>query len=89
MFDLDRELFVDKSVLAAGSKVFQSYFQDEHVQTIEILDVSPDEMMELLRFLYPQFQCTIHQQNVTILLILGKNFFRCVDMTTTNESSLR
>jgi hypothetical protein len=69
---LDKELYVDKSVLAGGSKVFQSYFEDEHIDSIEILDVSPNEMIELLQFLYPQFQCTISNQNVTILLILGR-----------------
>lgn len=45
-------------------------------------------MIELLRFLYPQFQCTIHQQNVTILLILGKNLFDCVDPATIIQLSL-
>ncbi|CAF5055410.1 unnamed protein product, partial [Rotaria magnacalcarata] len=66
----DKELYVDKSVLAAGSKVFQSYFQDANIDSIEILDVTPDEMIELLQFLYPQFRCTINNDNVTILLIL-------------------
>jgi hypothetical protein len=73
---LDKELYVDKSVLAAGSKVFQSYFQDENIDSIEILDVTPNEMIELLQFLYPQFHCTINNQNVTILLILGRNIFK-------------
>ncbi len=75
-FVLDKELHVDKSVLAAGSKVFQSYFQDENIDLIEILDVTPNEMIELLQFLYPQFRCTINNQNVTILLILGRNLFK-------------
>ena len=69
----DKELYVDKSVLAASSKVFQSYFQDDKIDSIEILDVTPNEMIELLQFLYPQFHCTINNENVTILLILGKN----------------
>jgi hypothetical protein len=64
---------VDKSVLTVASRVFQNYFRDEAVDSIEILDVSAAEMMELLRFLYPQFRCTIDNQNVTILFILGKN----------------
>jgi hypothetical protein len=33
-------------------------------------------MIELLQFLYPQFQCTINNDNVTMLLILGKNILR-------------
>ena len=70
--DPGRELFVDKSILSASSKVFRSYFHDENVDTIEILDVAPNEMIELLQFLYPQFQCTINNQNVTLLLILGR-----------------
>jgi len=73
-FLLDKELYVDKSVLAAGSKIFGSYFQDTHLDSIELLDVTADEMIELLQFLYPQFRCTIHNENVTILLILGKIF---------------
>ncbi|CAF3396040.1 unnamed protein product [Rotaria sp. Silwood1] len=72
----DKELYVDKSVLAAGSKVFQSYFQDENIDSIEILDVSTSEMIELLQFLYPQFRCTINNDNVTILLVLGNKFLR-------------
>jgi len=74
LFFLDKQLYVDKSVLAAGSKVFQSYFQDENIDSIEILDITPNEMIELLQFLYPQFQCTINNQNVTILLILAHRF---------------
>ncbi|CAF0841000.1 unnamed protein product [Rotaria sordida] len=70
----DKELYVDKSVLAAGSKIFHSYFQDENIDSIEILDVSPNEMIELLQFLYPQFRCTINNDNVTILLILAHRF---------------
>ena len=73
MHILDKELYVDKSVLAAGSKVFESYLQDENIDSIEVLDVTPYEMIELLQFLYPQFQCTINNDNVTILLILGRN----------------
>ena len=69
---LDKELYVDKSVLAIGSKVFQTYFQDENIDSIEILDVTPNEMIELLQFFYPQFQCTINNENITTLLILGK-----------------
>lgn len=74
-FHLDKELFVDKSVLAAGSKVFRSYFDDENVDTIELLDVSPEDLIELLRFVYPQFECSINNENVTILLILGRTGF--------------
>ncbi|CAF3552778.1 unnamed protein product [Rotaria socialis] len=70
----DKELYVDRSVLAAGSKVFQSYFQDANMDSIEILDVTPDEMIELLQFLYPQFRRTINNDNVTILLILAHRF---------------
>ncbi|UJR21097.1 hypothetical protein I4U23_024197 [Adineta vaga] len=70
----DKELHVDKSVLAVGSKVFQSYLQDETIESIEILDISANEMIELLQFLYPQFRCTINNQNVTILLILAYRF---------------
>jgi len=70
----DKQLYVDKSILAASSKVFQSYFQDENIDSIEILDITPNEMIELLQFLYPQFQCTINNQNVTILLILAHRF---------------
>lgn len=76
MFFLDKELYVDKSVLAAGSKIFHSYFQDENLDSIEILDVTSNEMIELLQFLYPQFHCTIHNQNITILLILGRIKFK-------------
>ena len=65
---------MDKSVLAVGSKVFQTYFQDENLDSIEIIDVTPNEMIELLQFLYPQFQCTISNENVTILLILSHRF---------------
>jgi hypothetical protein len=72
----DKELFVDKSDLATGSKVFQSYFQDETIDSIEILDVTPNEMIELLQFVYPQFHCTINNQNVTILLILGIGYIQ-------------
>ena len=68
----EKELFVDKSVLSAGSKVFQSYLMDENIDTIELLDVSAEEMLELLRFVYPQFECTITNDNVTILLVLGR-----------------
>jgi hypothetical protein len=70
----DKQLYVDKSVLAASSKVFQSYFQNENIDSIEILDITPNEMIELLQFLYPQFQCTINNQNITILLILANRF---------------
>ncbi|CAF0968664.1 unnamed protein product [Adineta steineri] len=70
----DKQLYVDKSVLAIGSKVFHKYIQDETINSIEIIDVSPNEMIELLRFLYPQFHCTINNQNVTILLILAYRF---------------
>ena len=38
-------------------------------------------MIELLQFLYPQFQCTISNQNVTILLILGRIRFEPLDQT--------
>ena len=64
---------MDKSVLAAASKVFQNYFQDDQLDSIEILDVTLNEMLELLQFLYPQFPCTITNDNVTSLLILGKS----------------
>ena len=69
---LDRELYVDKSVLAVGSKVFRTYLQDTTIDSIEILDISATDMIELLRFLYPQYPCTINNHNVTILLILGR-----------------
>ena len=72
-FRLDRELYVDKSVLSTVSKVFQSYFHDENINSIDIVDISSNEMMELLQFLYPQFQCTINYQNVTVLLMLGRS----------------
>lgn len=75
-FILDKDLYVDKSVLAAGSKVFQSYFQDGTIDSIEVLDVSPHEMIELLQFLYPQFGCTISNDNITILLILGRKYIK-------------
>jgi len=38
-------------------------------------------MIELLQFLYPQFQCTINYENVTILLILGRS---SIDMSGTS-----
>ena len=60
-------------MLSSLSKVFQLYFQDKDVHSLEVIDVTPNDMIELLQFLYPQFQCTIHQQNVTTLLILGKS----------------
>lgn len=72
---LDRQIYVDKSVLAAGSKVFQTYFQDEQLDSIEILDVALNDMIEFLQFLYPQFSCTITNENVSSLLILGKHWF--------------
>ncbi|CAF0945295.1 unnamed protein product [Adineta ricciae] len=74
LFVQDRELYVDKSVLAVGSKVFRTYLQDTTIDSIEILDVSADDMIELLRFLYPQYHCTINNHNVTILLILANRF---------------
>lgn len=52
--------------------MFQSYLVDENIDTIELLDVSAEEMIELLRFVYPQFECTITKENVTILLVLGR-----------------
>ena len=79
---LDRQFYADKSVLAAASKVFQSYFQDDQLDSIEILDVTVNEMMDLLQFLYPQFPCTITNDNVTSLLILGKgHLFDVCEMT--------
>ena len=71
-FIVEKELYVDKSVLCSVSKVFQLYFQDKDIHLLEIIDVTLNDMIELLQFLYPQFQCTIHQQNITILLILGR-----------------
>ncbi|CAF2578547.1 unnamed protein product [Rotaria sp. Silwood2] len=70
----EKEFYVDKSVLCSVSKVFQLYFQDENTNSIEIVDVSSNDMIELLQFLYPQFQCTITFQNVTGLLILARRF---------------
>ncbi|CAF0798612.1 unnamed protein product [Rotaria sordida] len=69
-----KEFYVDKSVLSSVSKVFQLYFQDENINSIEIVDVLSNDMIELLQFLYPQFQCTITYQNVTGLLILARRF---------------
>ncbi|CAF3541115.1 unnamed protein product [Rotaria sp. Silwood1] len=69
-----QEFYVDKSVLSSVSKVFQLYFQEENINSIEIVDVSSNDMIELLQFLYPQFQCTITYQNVTGLLILARRF---------------
>jgi hypothetical protein len=80
-FLLDKELYVDKSVLSTVSKVFQSYFHNENINSIDIVDVSSNDMIELLQFLYPQFQCTINYENVTILLILGRS---SIDMTETS-----
>ncbi|CAM4760830.1 unnamed protein product [Rotaria magnacalcarata] len=48
--------------------------KDANIDSIEILDVTPDEMIELLQFLYPQLRCTINNDNVTILLILAHRF---------------
>ena len=70
---LDRQVYVDKSVLAAGSKVFRSYFQENQLDSIEIVDVTLNDMIEFLQFLYPQFPCTINNENITSLLILGKD----------------
>ncbi|CAF1647231.1 unnamed protein product, partial [Didymodactylos carnosus] len=60
-------------VQATASKIFQSYLQD-NLDTIEILDVTPNETIEMLKFLYPQFECTINNDNVTVLLILSQRF---------------
>ncbi|CAF4803534.1 unnamed protein product [Rotaria socialis] len=69
-----KEIFVDKSVLSSVSKIFQLYFQDQNISSMEIVDVSSHDMIELLQFLYPQFQCTMTYQNVTDLLILAHRF---------------
>ncbi|CAF0739829.1 unnamed protein product [Adineta steineri] len=69
----NKQLYVDKSILSSVSKVFQSYFQNDNTNSIEILDISANGMIELLQFLYPQFQCTINYENVTVLLILGRS----------------
>ncbi|CAF3690980.1 unnamed protein product [Rotaria socialis] len=73
-FPLGKEIFVDKSVLSSVSKIFQLYFQDQNISSMEIVDVSSHDMIELLQFLYPQFQCTMTYQNVTDLLILAHRF---------------
>ncbi|CAF0869547.1 unnamed protein product [Adineta steineri] len=82
----NKRLYVDKSILSSVSKVFQSYFQNENTNSIEILDISSNDMIELLQFLYPQFQCTINYENVTVLLILGRSLTQRFDIYFISQS---
>ncbi|KAI3388111.1 hypothetical protein SNEBB_001171 [Seison nebaliae] len=69
-----KELYVNKAILSAASPILHNTLKDVKDNTLNLETKRLEDIMQLLRHIYPQFQLVLSSDNVTPMMELAEEF---------------